>query len=245
MQKISSILPSLTGGGRLIQMQFLVDDLTTTTLLVRTITMDPHYNSEGHTYQYTLNNLTWDDPVTVIPTVGSTEIWEIINLSMVPHPFHIHLIQYQVINQQSILVDEYNQGTCSVKIPYPKNGTCFTEHPHEPETYQQGWKDNVIVWNATMLRVLLRFTTREGNPFSFDPTVGPGYVYHCHVVQHEDHSMMRPFRLQYKVDKGLVDLSLVGHMMSRISDRRKLIMQYALLLIRNLSKKVIILTTLS
>ena len=48
---------------------------------------------------------------------------------------------------------------------------------------------------VTWIRV--RFTAQDGSPFQFDPTVGPGYVWHCHIIDHEDNEMMRPYQVTH------------------------------------------------
>lgn len=166
---------------------------------VRTINIRDDLN-DSRILGFIFGNETWEDPVTISPVVGSTEIWEIINLANAPHPIHVHLIQFQVLNQQRIDTDSYRNNQCSTSIAYPNDGTCFLDYPQSPSVDQIGWKDLVVSWDDFVLRIVLQFTTREGEPFSFDPTQGPGYLFHCHILQHEDHFMMRPYVLHYEED---------------------------------------------
>ncbi len=75
-----------------------------------------------------------------------------------------------------------------------------------PDPWESGWKDTAKSFPGQVLRMLVRFapTDKKVNPkkswaghnfFSFDPTGGPGYVWHCHIVDHEDNDMMRPYRV--------------------------------------------------
>ncbi|KAI5060954.1 hypothetical protein GOP47_0023459 [Adiantum capillus-veneris] len=144
---------------------------------------------------FTLDNRTWEDAVVQTPIEGTTEIWELMNLRINAHPIHIHLVQFQVLNQQSFVGNSTLLSTCSFDIAYGEEGTCFIEAPREPYAYQRGWKDTVITWPATVTRVLIRFTQRDGSAFAFDPSKGPGYAWHCHIVDHEDNVMMRPFQV--------------------------------------------------
>ena len=131
----------------------------------------------------------------VKPVEGVTELWEFMNLRINSHPLHIHLTSFQVLNQQEFANVDYESGICSLDKPYLEEGSCFTEAPGDPYDYQKGWKDTVILWPSVITRVLIRFSTRNGSSFKFDPTDGPGYLWHCHIVDHEDNVMMRPFRV--------------------------------------------------
>jgi FtsP/CotA-like multicopper oxidase with cupredoxin domain len=78
-----------------------------------------------------------------------------------------------------------------------------------------GWKDTVIMYPNEVTRIVVRWAPQDVlvnsvsagvNKFSFDPTAGqtvvddgfgypggPGYVWHCHIIDHEDNEMMRPY----------------------------------------------------
>ncbi len=115
----------------------------------------------------------WMEPVTENPAVGSTEVWEFYNATGDAHPMHIHEIVFEVVNRQPIFVDEV-AGTAQV-VP----GSIPT--PAEP--WETGFKDTVIAYPGQVTRVRAQFNT-------------PGqYVWHCHIVEHEDNEMMRPFRI--------------------------------------------------
>jgi spore coat protein A len=117
--------------------------------------------------------LNWDDPVTENPAVGATEVWEYYNTTADAHPMHIHEIHFQVVNRQAIIIDEAT-GTVQVDA---------NSEPTNAEPWENGWKDTVIAYPAEVTRLRLRFTNAGQ------------FVWHCHIVEHEDNEMMRPYRI--------------------------------------------------
>ncbi len=115
----------------------------------------------------------WSDAVTEFPAVGATEVWEFYNATADAHPMHVHEVAFQVVDRQDISVDE---GTHEVQVV---PGSV----PTLPEPWENGWKDTVIAYPGQVTRLRLRFT----NPGQF--------VWHCHIVEHEDNEMMRPYRI--------------------------------------------------
>jgi FtsP/CotA-like multicopper oxidase with cupredoxin domain len=115
----------------------------------------------------------WMDPVTENPVVGATEVWEFYNATADAHPMHIHEVAFQVVNRQAIVIDETN-STVQVDATSPTT---------PPEAWENGWKDTVVAYPGQVTRLRLRFT----NPGQF--------VWHCHIVEHEDNEMMRPYRI--------------------------------------------------
>jgi spore coat protein A len=121
----------------------------------------------------------WMEPVTEIVTKGTTEIWEIYNTSVVAHPVHLHLVGFQVLDRASF---DYTSkpktmmdgGTGGV-VTITNTGT-----RRKPEPYERGIKDTVICYPNEVTRIVAKFD-RVGN-----------YVWHCHILHHEDHDMMRP-----------------------------------------------------
>jgi FtsP/CotA-like multicopper oxidase with cupredoxin domain len=115
----------------------------------------------------------WMDPVTEDPAVNTTEVWEYYNGTADAHPMHIHEVAFQVVNRQDLAVEgeEVVQPVQLVGDSTP------------PESWENGWKDTVIAYPGQVTRLRLRFT----NPGQF--------VWHCHIVEHEDNEMMRPYRI--------------------------------------------------
>jgi FtsP/CotA-like multicopper oxidase with cupredoxin domain len=114
----------------------------------------------------------WMDPVTENPAVGNTEVWELYNATEDAHPMHIHEVHFEVVNRQDIFVDEV-EGTVEVA----------SSAPQPPEPWETGFKDTVIAYPGQVTRVRIRFD-RPGQ-----------FVWHCHIVEHEDNEMMRPYRI--------------------------------------------------
>jgi FtsP/CotA-like multicopper oxidase with cupredoxin domain len=115
----------------------------------------------------------WAEEVTENPAVGATEVWEFYNATADAHPMHVHEVLFQVVDRQDILVDE-TSTTVEVK---PES------LPTPPAPWESGWKDTVIAYPGQVTRIRAQFNT-------------PGqYVWHCHIVEHEDNEMMRPYRI--------------------------------------------------
>jgi spore coat protein A, manganese oxidase len=116
----------------------------------------------------------WMDAVTENPAVGATEVWEFYNTTADAHPMHVHEVTFQVVNREGLLLD----GDGEVVQPIQLDGNITF-----PEPWENGWKDTVIAYPGQVTRLRLRFT----NPGQF--------VWHCHIVEHEDNEMMRPYRI--------------------------------------------------
>jgi spore coat protein A len=118
--------------------------------------------------------MSWDAPVTETPTLGSTEVWEFMNLTDDVHPIHLHLVRFQILNRQHFHVSDYLQfGKVTGLTP-----------PVPPEPGEAGWKDTVQVLPGTISRIIVRFEGYAGR-----------YLWHCHVLEHEANDMMRPFEV--------------------------------------------------
>jgi spore coat protein A len=74
-------------------------------------------------------------------------------------------------------------------------GPYLTGTPVFAAAWEQGWKDTTQAPPRYVTTFRIRFARKDGKPFSFNPKLGPGYVYHCHILSHEDNDMMRPMRV--------------------------------------------------
>ena len=172
----------------------------------RTLTLF-EVQGENGPLEVLLNGQKWSGTVTERPKVGSTEDWVIVNLTMDTHPIHLHLVQFQLVGRVAIDKVAYNaswiQLNNGLAPPFPLNyvpkqlniasyvqGSLVGPKPNE-----KAWKDTIQMnpGEATIIRV--RFASQNGSPFPFDATKGPGYVWHCHIIDHEDNEMMRPYTL--------------------------------------------------
>ena len=116
----------------------------------------------------------WMDAVTENPAVGDTEVWEYYNTTADAHPMHIHETLFQVVDRQGLAVDEDGEVIRPVQL---------VGAPMPPESWENGWKDTVVAYPGQVTRLRLKFS----NPGQF--------VWHCHIVEHEDNEMMRPYRI--------------------------------------------------
>lgn len=110
--------------------------------------------------------LEWAASITENPAVGATEVWEVFNLTEDAHPIHIHEIHFQVIDRQALGLDNRPTG-----------------HPRPPDVWETGFKDTVIAYPGEV--------TRVRGQFNIDGL----FVWHCHIVEHEDNEMMRPYAI--------------------------------------------------
>ena len=118
----------------------------------------------------------WVEPVTENPTVGATEVWEFFNTTGDAHPMHVHEVVFEVVDRQALLLDD--EGELVIPLT-PDPDAAATG----PEPWETGFKDTVIAYPGQVTRVKATF-------------LNPGqYVWHCHIVEHEDNEMMRPFRI--------------------------------------------------
>jgi FtsP/CotA-like multicopper oxidase with cupredoxin domain len=120
----------------------------------------------------------WMDPVTENPSVGATEVWELYNATADAHPMHIHEVAFQVVNRQAIIIDEETR-TVLVDDSSP---------PTPPEPWESGFKDTVVAYPGQVTRMRMKFTNAGQ------------FVWHCHIVEHEDNEMMRPYRIGLEQD---------------------------------------------
>jgi cysteine-rich repeat protein len=110
----------------------------------------------------------WTDLVE-FPELGTVEVWKFINRSGMTHPMHMHLVFFQVLDRQDFNV--VNDEVVPIGSPNP------------PAPEEAGWKDTVQVAPNEMVRVIARFEDYTGL-----------FPYHCHILEHEDHEMMRQFQ---------------------------------------------------
>ncbi len=116
--------------------------------------------------------LTWMAPITENPNVGDTEVWEFYNLTGDGHPMHIHEQFFQVVNREKLVTDINGEPVLPVQL---------SGDVRPPEAWENGWKDTVIAYPGEVTRLRIQFNT-------------PGlFVWHCHIVEHEDNEMMRPY----------------------------------------------------
>jgi bilirubin oxidase len=112
----------------------------------------------------------WSAAMSETPTRGGTELWELYNFTEDAHPIHLHLVQFEVVNRQKLAIDAKMGSARLVR------GTVTPPRPGET-----GTKDTVLAEAGMVTRVKARFDV-------------PGlFVWHCHILSHEDNEMMRAY----------------------------------------------------
>ncbi len=159
--------------------------------LTRTLTLDEHIGRKGP-HMMLLDGRAWSDPVSEIPQLGSTELWEIVNLTEDTHPIHLHLVQFQALNREAIRVKAFGKAPKAER----QLAAYLSGKPKPPDANERGWKDTLRANPGEVTRFLARFAPASGGAFPFDATAAPGYVWHCHLLEHEDNEMMRPYALR-------------------------------------------------
>jgi len=145
---------------------------------MRDITLDVT-NDMYNRLLFLLNNRDYYGGITEEPGVDEVEIWRFVNPGLAFHPMHVHQVQFQVLDRIPFDVNEY---VATGRIRY-------TGEPEDPPANERGWKDTVQCAPGHVTRIIAKFGPFTGR-----------YVYHCHILEHEDHDMMRPFDVVAKLD---------------------------------------------
>jgi len=118
--------------------------------------------------RWSINGLRFSD-ITEFPALGTTEIWSWVNRSGFVHPMHMHLVAFQVLDRQPFVIVDGAVQTTGPRVA--------------PDSSEAGWKDTTPVRPLEIVRVIARFQDYLGK-----------YPYHCHILEHEEHEMMRQFQ---------------------------------------------------
>jgi spore coat protein A len=142
------------------------------------------------TWFLNLNGVHFDEgPATEAPRVGTVEDWVFVNLTGDTHPMHMHLVTFQVVGRTPFDVEAYEEAHEGLHgVPGGIDPTPFATGPMQPPAPEErGFKDTVKANPGTFTTIRARFELPAG------VTAPQDYVYHCHIVEHEDNDMMRPF----------------------------------------------------
>jgi spore coat protein A len=168
-----------------------------TGVATRMLTLNEDFDDYGRLIQTigtfasgSLNNQglpTWGlgymSPTTETPAAGAIEVWQIMNLTGDTHPIHFHLVNVQLIQRQPV---EGNPNSWSYSGP-----------PTPPDPNEIGWKDTVRMNPGEITTVIMQFNLPQLPTAAMQNAVSPRtggheYVWHCHILEHEEHDMMRP-----------------------------------------------------
>jgi spore coat protein A, manganese oxidase len=140
----------------------------------RRLTLDETMNDVHESMGMMLNKTPWHAPVTEKPVLDTTEIWEIVNLTEDTHPIHLHLVRLQLLDRARFDV-----------FGFQENGQLkLLGRRLAPEANEMGWKDTIRCERGQVTRIIVPFHGYAGR-----------YVWHCHLLEHEDNEMMRPYEI--------------------------------------------------
>ena len=140
----------------------------------RQLSLEEFDNVLAEPVTHLLDGKRWHEPISEKPVLGSTEIWSLVNTTDDSHPIHVHLVRFQILDRRPFDVTEY---LVSKRIRY--TGKAFPPEPNEV-----GWKDTVRASPGAVTRIIIKFEGYVGR-----------YVWHCHILEHEDNEMMRPYEV--------------------------------------------------
>lgn len=145
-----------------------------------------------------LNGKPYEAAATETPKVGTTEVWEVINLTEDNHPLHIHLGLFVALEQRELVnVEEFKD--CMTKFNDAIRchiGKYARGKRVKVPIHERGWKNVFKMTPGFVTKIIVRFAYLHSNAsYPFDATAEPGYLYHCHILDHEDNVMMRPLKL--------------------------------------------------
>jgi len=158
----------------------------------RHITLEEVLDENGEPIRSLIDGLRFDDPVTIQVPVGDVEDWLLINLTEDTHPIHLHLVQFEVVDRRPFEADRYRAALDEARaaaMPNPDPAPFYTGGALPPQADDRGFKDTVSANPDMVTRVRARFDL---------PTGASGtqrYVFHCHILEHEDNDMMRPYEV--------------------------------------------------
>jgi o-aminophenol oxidase len=138
----------------------------------------------GQTTRYRVVAAHFEDATTFFPVLGEYEVWQLINLTGDTHPIHLHLDPFQIVARRPIRYEIADGGigerdlAATVTLERDPND----ELDHAIDHNERGLKDTIRVNPNEIVEIAVRFTTYSGR-----------YMYHCHILEHEDRDMMRPF----------------------------------------------------
>ena len=140
----------------------------------RRLTLDETMDKVQQSMGMKLNDTPWHMPVTEKPVIHTTEIWELVNLTEDTHPIHLHLVRFQLLDRRTFDVFQFqDKGTLRYVGP-----------PVSPASEEAGWKDTIRCQPGQVTRIIVPFEGYTGR-----------YVWHCHILEHEDNEMMRPYEV--------------------------------------------------
>jgi len=140
----------------------------------RRLTLEEGDDLLGDPAVHLLDGKHWHDPISEKPVLRTTEIWDFLNLTDDTHPIHLHLVRFRILDRRPI----------DVSARIYDNKLVYTGDAVLPDPNEAGWKDTVRATPGASTRILVKFDGYPGK-----------YVWHCHLLEHEDNEMMRPYEV--------------------------------------------------
>lgn len=134
-----------------------------------------YMTNDARLHRVLLNGKRFADPVTEDPQNGTSEIWEFLNPTIDAHPIHLHAVHFQLLDRRRFDTRRYERTS---EVTFVRAAI-----PAAPE--ERGWKDTILCPPGQLTRIIVPF---HGTPGRF--------VWHCHMLEHEDNEMMRPYELR-------------------------------------------------
>jgi spore coat protein A len=165
--------------------------------LVRRITLEEVEDPiSGEPLYGSLNGRKFDDArgIQEQPKLGSTEDWLLINTTEDTHPIHLHLVQFQIMDRRPYDAAAYKAALDQARASNPDAPNAdptpyYTGSAALPDANERGWKDTVRATPGEVTRLRAKWTLPTG------VQAPQRYVFHCHILEHEDNSMMRPLAI--------------------------------------------------
>ena len=141
----------------------------------RKLSLEELHDRRGEPLAHLLDGKRWHEPVSEKPALGTTEIWEFLNLTDDAHPIHLHLVRFQILDRRALETSAYI---------YENKKIVYLGAAVPPDANEAGWKDTVRATPRASTRIIVKFEGYSGR-----------YVWHCHILEHEDNEMMRPYEI--------------------------------------------------
>ncbi|HUL32284.1 MAG TPA: multicopper oxidase domain-containing protein [Candidatus Eisenbacteria bacterium] len=138
----------------------------------RILTLGEKDDRAGNPMTMLLNNAHWGMPVTETPKLDSVEVWSLLNFTDDTHPIHLHLVRFQILDRQPFEAEDY----------YKTGKIRHIGGVVKPAANEMGWKDTAQAFPGMVTRIITKFSGYPGR-----------FVWHCHLLEHEDNEMMRPY----------------------------------------------------
>lgn len=138
----------------------------------RFFTLDSSTDRQTGLLIHQLNKKMWDDPEITQVKLNDVENWCFINLTEDSHPIHLHLVKFIIVGRRPFNVEHFNET----------NEIAFTGDLKSSEPYEKSFKDVVVVNPGEVATIKVKFEGYKGR-----------YVWHCHMLEHEDFEMMLPY----------------------------------------------------